>query len=110
MNACRAPEEEAASQTYRKHLGLLFLDQDSHCSLNKELLNTDYFFPLPLSKFDVGNRAKNKSVMVLAHQEFIGRLRGHVQLSSGFALAMTLGNYITDPSCSLCPLAMPFAL
>lgn len=48
--------------------------------------------------------------MVFAHQEFIGWLRGHVQLSSGFALAMTIGNSIIDPTCSLCLLDMPFAL
>lgn len=110
MNACWAPEEKR--QLHKHTQETVSGPGFSVFSVFIQQRITEYwlFFSFPISKSDVGNRAKNKSVMVLAHQEFIGWPRRHVQLSSGFALAMTIGNCTIDSSCSLCLLDMPFAL
>lgn len=103
MNACWAPEEKRQLHKHTQETFRVTISGPGFSVFIQQRI-TEYwlFFSFPVSIFDVGNRAKNKSVMVLAHQEFIGWPRGHVQLSSGFALAMTIGNCTIDPSCSLC--------
>lgn len=72
--------KEAASQIHTSNIGGYYswslswtlLDQDSQYSFNKELLNTNFFFSFPISKFDVGRRARNKTIRVLPTRSFIG--------------------------------------
>lgn len=66
------------------------LDQDFQYSFNSSYWVHRLVF-LPISKFDVGSRARNKIIKALAHQEFsCGKSRGCVLLSSGLAVAVTL--------------------